>query len=84
MSTFHDSEVRTDKKFLTGIISSKWTEDVYEADSYWACYVRGEMLHEEDWQYLTQKIKEEFKENLNEIYSYTSNGVHFVIYLKKS
>jgi hypothetical protein len=75
----------TDKKFLTGIIPDHWKEKIYEDEKHWSCEVKGERLEEKDWQRLVSKMKRELgSTNILEIYSKTSNGVHFVVYLRKA
>jgi len=81
----------TDKKFLTALIPDGWKEKIYEHDTFWACECRrddgrtaGNCI-EQDKQFdkVCNNIEKEFGEYLMEIYSITSSGVHFVVYLKK-
>jgi len=83
---------KTDKKFLTGLLPNWINEIVYENDNFWACeckrikcinsdyYTKYEIEFDE----ICENIKNEFGEHLMEIYSITSAGIHFIVYLKKS
>lgn len=82
---------RTDKKFLTGLIPDKWEEKVFEHDTFWACECKRDALRsvdylkgEKQFDRICNNIKNEFGEHLMEIYSKTSAGIHFVVYLRKS
>jgi len=75
--------VRIRKKFLTGIIPDDWREEIYEHDTYYACKVFGER-NEEEYQKIVRKCKEEFGDLLLEVFSVTSHGINFIVYLKKS
>lgn len=82
---------RTDKKFLTGLIPEGWEERVFEDDNHWACKckrndnVTSSNYTEMDGQFdrICDAIIKEFGEQLMEIYSITSAGIHFVVYLRK-
>ena len=75
---------RTNKKFLTGILPEGFKETVFEDDTHWSCEVEGKYLGDKLFDDLFEKIKSEFGNNLAEVYSLTSGGVHFVVYLRKS
>jgi hypothetical protein len=70
------------QKFLTGIIPENWKENIYEFDDYYACMVNGER-NEEKFIEVTKKCREEFGDSLLEVFSKTSYGVSFIVYLKK-
>jgi hypothetical protein len=72
----------TNKKFLTGIIPKEWEEDVYKGDKYWSIQVKGKYLRDSEWNTLFASFVEEFGEHLLEVYSISSNGSHFIVYLK--
>jgi hypothetical protein len=82
---------KTDKKFITSLLPSEYTEEVYEHDRYYACrcinnkrqYMDGKDGEDGTWERFCKKLREEFGSNLMEIHSITSQGAHFVIYLKK-
>lgn len=81
---------RTDKKFLTGLIPDGWEERVFEEDTHWSVKCKrhdydGGKYNEQEAEFdrICDKILEEYGDNLSEIYSITSAGVHFVVYLKK-
>lgn len=81
----------TDKRFLTGIIPNTWDENVYENDNFWTCKCSRNPQtnydtynkNEKEFDIVYEKIKEEFKEHLMEIYSISSCGDSFVVYLRK-
>jgi hypothetical protein len=75
--------VLIDKKFLTGIIPEHWKERIYEFDGYYACMVEGER-NEEQFATIVKSCKEEFGDLLMEVFSKTSYGVSFIVYLKKT
>lgn len=75
---------KTDKTFLNSIIPDFFIETVYENDTHWASQVKGFRLNDDGWADLVKKIKNEFGDNLIEVYSISGNGVRFVVYLKKS
>lgn len=72
-----------DYKVLTGIIPDSWREFGFEYENNFSIYVEGQMLPNGQWDNLVESIKAEFGNKLMEIYSHTSNGVHFIVYLKK-
>lgn len=71
-----------DKKFLTGIIPSEWSEKIYEFDTHYACMVEG-TRDEERFTKIVNDCKAEFGDSLLEVFSRTSHGVSFIVYLKK-
>lgn len=75
--------VLIDKKFLTGIIPEHWTEKIYEFDTYYACVVNGER-DEKRFTKVVEDCKTEFGDSLMEVFSKTSHGVEFIVYLRKA
>lgn len=81
----------TDKKFLSGLIPGWFEEKVYENDNFWACECKrtgciNSKYHKDyeiEFDKICKEIKKEFSEYLMEIYSITSVGIHFIVYLKK-
>lgn len=81
----------TNKKFLTGLIPSEWQEKVYKHNTFWACkckrnnQVNSESHTEKQREFdnICKKIENEFGKYLMEIYSITSAGIHFVVYLHR-
>lgn len=76
-------EVVTHNTFLNGLLPEGFVEKVIEYDNYWACRVLGRVLPDKEWDELFNKIKNEFGDNLMEVYSNTCYGVDFVVYLRK-
>ena len=84
--------IPTDKKFLTGLIPDQWSEKVYEHDNFWACKCkRNDQVTSKNWvkkdgefNNICDNIISEFGDMLMEIYSITSSGIHFVVYLRKN
>ena len=82
---------RTDKILIGSLLPNGYEEIVYDSEGYFACYckhINGEYMDNKDgndgtWELFCEKISEEFGDNLLEIYSITSQGVYFIIYLKK-
>ena len=81
---------KTDKKFLKGIIPDSWFEVVYEHEKFWACECKRAnqddmriIDQEKQFEKIVQEIKQEFGDSFMEVYSITSAGIHFVVYLKK-
>ena len=81
----------TNKRFLNGLIPNEWKEKVYEHDKFWACkcerndQITSENYTEKEIEFndICKKIEKEFNEHLMEIYSITSAGICFIIYLRK-
>jgi len=81
----------TNKKFLAGIIPDEWEEKVYDHNTFWACKCKrnNQVIPENhtkkqiEFDDICEKIEKEFGEYLMEIYSITSAGIHFVVYLKQ-
>jgi len=81
----------TNKKFLTGIIPDDWEEKVYKHNTFWTskCKRNDQVTSENhtekqiEFDNICKKIKKEFGEYLMEIYSITSTGIYFVVYLKR-
>jgi len=82
---------KTNKKFLTGLIPKEWEEIVYEHETYWSCrcsrndaVTAGNFVEKEgQFDKICENIISEFGKHLMEIYSISSAGVHFVVYLRK-
>jgi hypothetical protein len=82
---------RTDKVLIGSLLPNGYEEIVYEHADYFACYCKHlncEYMDNKDgddgtWEAFCEKVINEFGDNLLEIYSITSQGVYFVIYLKK-
>lgn len=76
----------TDKHFVFDLLPENYEEIVYENDNFYACKcknIESKYIGEEKWNELCETIEKEFGDNLMEIYSITSEGVYFVVYLKK-
>lgn len=70
-------------RILNGIIPDNWTEKVDERETHYKIEVIGSLLSDDNWDKLCHTLRAEFGDNLIEIYSFTDNGVHFEIYLRK-
>lgn len=75
---------KTEMKFLTGLIPEIWIEEVYESNDHYSVIVIGEKLTPINWDHLTKILKDEFGNDVMEIYSMSPCGLHFVIHLKKN
>lgn len=83
--------IPTDKKFISSLLPDGYTEIVYDNDRFYACKCKhdnGNYMDNADglngdWERFCAKLKSEFSDNLMEIHSITSQGAHFVVYLKK-
>ena len=83
---------KTNKDFLRGIIPNNWEQIVYEHITYWSVRCKSHenvtgknyTQKEKEFDKICDKLKEEFGENLLEIYSISSAGSYFVVYLKKN
>ena len=83
--------VLTDMKFLTGIMPKGWHEKVFDHGEYWSveCKRNDKITglnysdKEKEFNAVCDDIKNEFKEYFMEIYSITSCGIHFIVYLNK-
>ena len=83
---------KIEQKFITSLLPSGYTEDVFEHETHYACKCKhdnGNYMDNKDgedgtWELFCKKISDEFGDNLMEIYSITSQGVNFVVYLKKT
>ena len=85
-------EYEVNKKFLTSILPNSWEEKVYNNNRFWACECKRKpndvtadnyTEKQKEFDLICDKIREELGEWLMEIYSITSAGIHFVVYLKK-
>ena len=85
------SLARTDKILIGSLLPNGYEEIVYEHENYFACYCKhlnNDYMDNKNgidgtWELFCENISEEFGDNLLEIYSITSQGVYFIIYLKK-
>ena len=74
---------KTEYKFLSGIIPEDWEEEYYETHELFGCGVKGLRISDKEWENLFIKIKSKFGSDLIEVFSYISNGVDFIVYIKK-
>jgi hypothetical protein len=73
------------REFLTGLLPEGFKEDfISETDKHYAVRVLGKRLDDKGWDNLFNSLKAEFGDNLIEVFSNTSYGVDFVVYLRKS
>lgn len=83
---------RTDKQLIGNLLPKEYEEIVYEHENYFACYCKhlnGQYMDNKDgvdgtWEVFCETIKNEFGDNLMEIYSITSQGAYFIIYLRNN
>lgn len=68
---------------LTGIIPETWTEKLLTFDNHNVIVVNGEHVSDGEWSEIFNKIRNHFGEKFMEVYSHTSNGVHFDVFFKK-
>ena len=81
----------TDKHFILDLLPDGYEEKVYEEENFYSCacknisgnYMDGKDGDDGSWEKFVEKLREEFGDNLIEVYSITSSGAHFVVYLKK-
>ena len=71
------------EKFLSGIIPEDWEENIYETNKHFSLLIKGMPLSDKEWKNLFIKIKSKFGNDLIEVFSYISNGVDFIVYIKK-
>ncbi len=76
--------VKSKEKLLRGILPEGFTETAYKNTTFWAIRVLGKHLTDNEWSLLYQKLRAEFGEHLMEVYSLESNGIDFVVYLKRT
>jgi hypothetical protein len=87
-----NSGIKTNKKFLSGLIPKEWEEIVYEYDKYWMCKCKrnddtntyNSIEHDIEFDKICKNIIKEFGEHLMEIYSISSGGSDFEVYLRKN
>lgn len=72
------------RRFLQDLIPPTWQEQVLEYELHYAVMVEGERLSDREWDQLYQAFEARFQTDLIECYSYTSNGVSFTVYLRKT
>lgn len=72
-----------ESKFLTGLIPDEWEEIVHDEDNQYRVHVIGEPLTDKKWAKLAKDIKNEFGDELKEIFIIKPNGVNFEIVLRK-
>lgn len=75
---------KIETKFLNGLLPDGWTEETFEADTHYKCVVHGEYLKDKEWDEVFGRIDSEFGEYLMEVYSHTSKGVDFDVFLRKN
>jgi hypothetical protein len=69
---------------LKGLIPDNWTVQSYDSDTHITVEVTGEVLTDSEWDVILMMFKEEFGENLYEVYSDEPNGEKFDVFLKMS
>jgi hypothetical protein len=83
--------VLTDKKFLNGLIPKGWYQKVFDHGDYWSVECKrndkitgiNRSEKENEFNKVISDIKNEFNEYFMEVYSISSCGIHFIVYLKK-
>lgn len=82
--------VRIDKNFLKGIIPDEWEQKTYDGGKFYSVKVRRvnktkKTWYEEESEFneIVKALETELKDNFMEVYSITSGGNHFVVYLRK-
>jgi len=75
--------IKTDKQFLKHLIPQVFNETVYQSKKHWACDVKGFKLSGQQWADIQQDIKTAFGSNLIEIEVKSSQGVRFIVYLRR-
>lgn len=82
---------KTNKSLLKGLLPKEWEEVVYEHERFWSCKCKrdsesqkkGWLEKEIEFSSVCDNIINEFGDHLMEIYSIESNGLNFVVYLRK-
>ena len=84
-------ETLIDKKFISSLLPAGYEEHVFDSGNIWSCrckklgggYMDGKDGDDGTWERFCEKLEEEFGDNLIEIYSNTSQGADFTVYLRK-
>lgn len=69
---------------LTGLIPDNWKVRLFDSETHLTAEVTGECLSDSEWDNILLTLKEEFGENLYEVYSDEPNGEKFDVFLKMS
>lgn len=78
---------KVESQLLKGILSDEYEETCYVNDGHYSIEVKkkdGVHLSDKEWSNLYRKLKKQFGDNLMKVYSITSNGIHFVVYLRRT
>lgn len=69
---------------LRGLIPDTWKVRLFDSETHMTAEVTGERLSDSEWDGILMVLKEEFGENLYEVYSDEPNGEKFDVFLKMS
>jgi len=79
-------------KILRGLIPDGWSEMAYEHNDFWSVkcmrdaismHLNSSIDQDREFGEVCHRIEEEFCTQLMGIYSITSGGINFIVYLKK-
>ncbi len=77
--------VLTNFRFLADLLpESEYEQKVFEKETYYSieCVSKNRETLKQ-WDYFCDAVRSRFEDRLMEIYSITSDGVHFIIYVRK-
>jgi len=79
-----DTLTKPQPKFLTGIIPNNWEETIFIYESYYLIHVSGGTITPDAWENYLKLLKNEFQENLDEVYRLPEDNTVFEVYLHKN
>lgn len=78
-------DVKSELRFLSDLLpSSEYKQVVYENDRYYTVICES-LTHSrmDKWDMFCRVVQSRYEDKLIEIYSITSEGIHFEIYIRK-